>query len=363
MKRRGRPKDTWKWATPKMKQSLLFPNQKKLAEYPKDRLTYSQDWEAYNKAKTREKYLFIRLVSELIQEIYPEEIKQKRVGSPNLSFNEMLFAVLIREYCGYASRKTVSELRMARDMKLITTVPHFNSISNFLKNKELYKDLQKMIIISALPLSKVETHIATDSSGFNVSPYEQWMRHKWGSKKGKSRGWIKAHIAIGAKTQIICAVEVTNNHVGDSPMFTPLFQTYSKYFECKELSADKAYSSKANIQMSVDEGITPFIPFRDTANPYGFRTPSSWISMYQYFKRRESEFMRHYHQRSKVETAFSMIKKRLGSRIRSKYLVSQKNELLCRFIVHNITVLIQEMFELGIEIDFFRAKQILAQKC
>lgn len=57
-----------------------------------------------------------------------------------------------------------------------------------------------------------------------------------------------------------------------------------------------------------------------------------------------------------------MIKKKFGSNVKSKIFVAQQNELLCRFLVHNICVLIQEMFELGIDVDFFKAKREVAQK-
>ena len=37
---------------------------------------------------------------------------------------------------------------------------------------------------------------------------------------------------------------------------------------------------------------------------------------------------------------------------RSKNEVAQVNEILCKILVHNICVLIQEIFESGIRIDF-----------
>lgn len=345
-----------------MKQKKLFPEQKKLADYPDQKNTYPQDWPAYNKAKTSEKYLFLELARELLDEVYPEEKKEKRVGRPRLSFKEMLFCAMVREYCCFSSRKTVSELKLAKDAHLISRVPHFNSITNFLKDKALYKEIQKLIVVSALPLKTAEYHVAIDSTGFSPSSYQSWMEAKYG-KKMRNRGWMKAHIACGAKTQIIVAAEITDKRHNDSIMFGPLFQVYSKFFEFKELSADKAYSSSWNLQMAMDKEITPYIPFKSNTNIHLGGHRPAWNSIYKYFKNNESMFMRHYHQRSKVETAFSMVKKRLGSTVKAKTEDSQKNELLCRFLVHNITVLIQEMNELEIEVDFFRSSREAAQKC
>ena len=60
----------------------------------------------------------------------------------------------------------------------------------------------------------------------------------------------------------------------------------------------------------------------------------------------------HYHKRSNVETTIMMVKTKLGDKLKSKNFIAQKNELLCKFIAHNIIVLIHEMHEFGINPDF-----------
>jgi len=66
--------------------------------------------------------------------------------------------------------------------------------------------------------------------------------------------------------------------------------------------------------------------------------------------------MKHYHLRSNVETTFFMIKARFGDFIRSKDKVAQLNEVLLKVLCHNICVVIQEMFELGIEPNFLNER-------
>ncbi|MCL4480468.1 MAG: hypothetical protein M1113_03165 [Candidatus Thermoplasmatota archaeon] len=43
---------------------------------------------------------------------------------------------------------------------------------------------------------------------------------------------------------------------------------------------------------------------------------------------------------------------KLGDSLNSKNLITQKYELFCKAIAYNITVMIHEMFELGIKPDF-----------
>jgi transposase len=70
-------------------------------------------------------------------------------------------------------------------------------------------------------------------------------------------------------------------------------------------------------------------------------------------------FMEHYHKRSNIETAYSMIKGKFGSELRSKSDTGQINEVLCKVLAHNICVLIQAMHALNIH-PIFRDVQMNA---
>lgn len=56
----------------------------------------------------------------------------------------------------------------------------------------------------------------------------------------------------------------------------------------------------------------------------------------------------HYHGRSNAESVFGAIKKKLGEALKSRKPVAQVNELLCKVLAYNITVLIHEMYEHGV---------------
>jgi hypothetical protein len=66
----------------------------------------------------------------------------------------------------------------------------------------------------------------------------------------------------------------------------------------------------------------------------------------------EEEFLIHYSQRSNVVTTFSAIKKKFGENVKSRNRIAQENEMLCKIIAYNISVLIYAMFELGIGLNF-----------
>jgi hypothetical protein len=60
-----------------------------------------------------------------------------------------------------------------------------------------------------------------------------------------------------------------------------------------------------------------------------------------------------------------MIKMKFGGTVRSKTLVAQVNEVLCKVLCHNICVLIQSIYELGLEPTFWaipEPRKVIAPK-
>jgi len=77
--------------------------------------------------------------------------------------------------------------------------------------------------------------------------------------------------------------------------------------------------------------------------------------MLHYYLYRRDDFLGFYHRRSNVETTFHMIKAKFGTRIRSKTAVAATNEVLCKVLCHNLCVVVQSIYELGIEATFWQA--------
>ena len=87
--------------------------------------------------------------------------------------------------------------------------------------------------------------------------------------------------------------------------------------------------------------------------------------MWHFYNFNREAFLQHYHKRSNVETTFSMIKAKFGSSVKAKSPTAQVNEVLCKVLCHNICVLIQSIYELGLEPTFwttFEAKMAVAPK-
>src|SRR3989344_728983 len=322
----------------------------------KKRKTYPQDWSSYNAAQTREKIIMMFILDELLDNI--PFCERKSVGRKGIPRRDQIFYMVLQTYNVKSSRRCIADIELCRQLGFISKTSHFNTVLKCLNNPENIAYLKHLIMVAGLPLVDVEDSFAVDSSGFSTSQFDRWFDVRFDKDKKKEiRRFRKAHIIIGTKTNIITAANVTEGYSGDSPEFAELIRNTGNLFSIKEVSADKAYSSRNNLEIVSNAGGVAFIPFKSNASgrPQG---PWIWRQMFDFFKYNRAAFDQHYHKRSNVETTFHMLKMKLDKRVRSKNPVGQENEILAKCLTHNLCVLVQEAFELGINIDFEKCAKI-----
>jgi transposase len=155
----------------------------------------------------------------------------------------------------------------------------------------------------------------------------------------------------------VTSVEVSERRDHDYSFFQPLVETTARNFQMREVSTDKAYSGLSNLRLIVDNRAQPFIPFKKNTTDHHWRSYKDkaglWTRMWRFYQYKQDEFKSHYHKRSNVETAFSMIKMKFGERLRSKSHTAQVNEVLCKVLCHNLCCVTQSMYELGIAPEFY----------
>lgn len=314
------------------------------------KITYSQDWIAYDKAKTQEKELFMKLLNDLVQNI-PEEPKNTGRGRPKMPMQDMVFASSLKVFTTFSLRRFTTDMKEAKELGYIQNVPHYSCVALYIESEKLTPILQELISLSSLPLKSIETKFAIDSTGFRTTRFNEYCKEK--HKTNQYHNWIKAHICSGTSTHIITGIEVQEEHSADSLQFIPLSQrTFENGFKIEEMSADKAYSSRDNYGYIDQIGGTAYIPYRSNASGKPRGKSHVWRKMFNYFVYNREEFLQHYHLRSNIESTNNMIKSKFTDIVRSKNKVAQINEVLLKVLCHNICVLVQEMFELGIEPNF-----------
>ena len=310
-------------------------------------VTYSQDWANYNHAQSQEIELFDQFLTQLVATI--EEPIQEGRGRPRLKLSDQIFCSIMKVYSQLSSRRSHCLFHQALQRSQITYSPHYNAISKALLKPDITPLLHRLVRLSALPLASVETDFAVDSSGFRCSSFARYCEQTHGTKR--MHNWLKVHICTGVNTNIVADVVITDEYGADSPQFEPLVRGTAQGFLINEISADGIYSSRKNHDVVGELDGKAFIPFRSNATGKS-KGSVLWKKAFHYFQLHHDEFEEHYHKRSNAESTFGAIKKKLGETIKSRERVAQVNEMLCKIIAYNITILIHAMFELGITPKF-----------
>mgnify|MGYP001576614670 CR=1 FL=1 len=219
------------------------------------------------------------------------------------------------------TRGIVSMLRASSDMRLmlgLNRVPVHTTIVRFAAR--IKKIIGKLLGI------RQATTVALDASGFELEAKSFYYRNidiKHKNYQSKTKQYMKLSIAIDADKQLILTHKIRKKLRNDTIDFRPLLEK----LKVKYVLADKGYDSKANrLFVLCKLKAIPNIPYRRCSGITKLRGRNRAI----FFDGKT------YHQRSKVETVFSVIKRKYGSILRSRSFATQKVELISKLIAYNL---------------------------
>ena len=205
---------------------------------------------------------------------------------------------------------------VARALVGISRVPDHSTLVKF------HKRLKVKMLDSFLCKKKVKTS-AIDGSGFETTHMSYHNANAWNRQdKRKHRRYLKISIAICTDSQYVLSQKIRLGPRNDNIDF----ERVMKDIKCNYVLADRGYDSRDNRYFVLRKmNAYPHIPRRKTSGVTYER-----LGVPVKFNEKL------YHQRSKVETVFSVIKRKYGSFILSKSFETQKKELLLRLVAYNI---------------------------
>ncbi len=206
---------------------------------------------------------------------------------------------------------------LARALLNLKSVPDHSTLVKF------HKRIKAKVLDSLLCKKQVKIS-AIDGSGFETSYMSYHYANVWNRQdKRKYRRYLKISIAICTDSQYVLSQKIRlgprNDHID--------FESVMKKVKCKFVVADKGYDSKKNRYFVLrNMKAYPHIPYRKNSGVLKLRGGNQLLKFDKKI----------YHQRSKVETVFSVIKRKYGNFVLSKSFETQKKELLLRLVAYNI---------------------------
>ena len=237
------------------------------------RLTYTQDWPSYNAAQTTEKDTFMSLLGDLCATI-PQP--PQTIGRPRLPLSDMIYAMTFKVSRG--SRRDGSPPTCAKPKPRLHLLHSALQLGHRLHGKARDDPVAARPCRDHEPAAaRAGMDFAVDSSGFTSCRFERWLDEKHGiAHDRRMKEWVKAHVMVGTRTNVVTAVEITDWKGSDTANFEPLVHATAKDFDVVEVSADKAYLTKANLHAGRRPGRNAVRPVQIEHEPVALAENTAW---------------------------------------------------------------------------------------
>jgi len=276
--------------------------------------------------------------------------------SPKTYTQPQLFACLVlKELLRLDYRKLADllvdtpELRAAIGLKRAPHFTTFQKAHDRLLGARRAKRLLAETVNGAIKHKLVKRKVklaAIDGTGFesrHVSTYyakrKQKTSQKQGEKRPKRRRFPKAGLVCDCDSHFILAVVPGRGPMPDDKHFRPALRKATARTTIDTLLADAGYDGEpSHVHARTEHGMKTLIP------PTRGR-PTKKLPKSKWRKRMATHFdKKKYGQRWQIETVNSMIKRLLGSALRSVKTRNQNREIILRAITHNVMILRGKVF-------------------
>lgn len=250
--------------------------------------------------------------------------------------HQLLALLLLKEFIGQGYRGLVhlTEIsQIIKEMLGLDEIPHYSTLCKFASRFDS-QSLNKVFKKTCNLMSIVDKHVniaAIDSTGFITDSASYY----YSTRTNKLRkDFIKVTISVNTKNLSILAMKTSTSRCHDSQVATPVLQASHRMKKADMYVMDKAYDSEAIhdfIHSNLDSDA--IIPTRNWNASYVSGT----------HRKRMAEAFDHeiYNQRNKVETVFSVIKRKFGEKIKARKYISKLKEIKMRCIVYQLDLFLR----------------------
>ena len=310
----------------------------------------------------------MRVAYHLARRLLPEH--SCRFSRHDFTLAQLFACLVVREFYGLSYRRAEALLndspQWLADIGLVKAPDHntlWRAFDALLIGRRCTRvlDLLAELFAKAKLLTLRRKPLAIDSTCFEQRHrsmhYDRRCRRmvdevqkhpgKWGKSVNASRSrWLKRmpklSIAVDSGCHLILSARARIGNGSDAPDFDDLLYRAWKRAEVATVVADAGYDSEANHCIArQDMGVRSIIAL-------GIGRPTHKLPAGRWRRHMKKRFARkadqkQYGQRSQSETTNSMIKRNQGSALRSRTAERQKKEMMLRVLVHNISLLCDEI--------------------
>ena len=149
-------------------------------------------------------------------------------------------------------------------------------------------------------------------------------------KRTTKKDFVKAVALSDMKSQLMIAVKIRKKVRHDNVDFQPCVNKAARAVKIDVVVGDKGFDAQKNHDLVHKHKALLITPLRNEKVPVWRTKGADRKKLKRSFPKKK------YHQRSKCETVFSVVKRKTGDFVTAIKFGMQKIELLCRFLAYNI---------------------------
>jgi hypothetical protein len=288
-------------------------------------------WSIYNRSLVRRGEILLGFDVINNWETELKEMNKDKVGEPFHYPNTFLLLLGYAKAYFHLPYRQTEGITQAHAKGKVPSIPDYTTISRRINKLDIKikdnksKEFEDDYLI-----------IAIDSTGIKVTNRGQWIRDKWGIRKG----YLKIHVAVDVKTKKILSIKITDEHAHDSKALPGLVENTidsDSVTAIGKIFGDCAYEGNDVFRYLSDNGIMPCIKVRKNAkvrwkkgNILRNLSVISQKNDLQGWKDSVS-----YGQRWIAETVFSCIKRTFGEYVYSVKLQNMIQEMMLKASLYN----------------------------
>lgn len=262
---------------------------------------------------------FIDEASELVESI-PKRFS--KFSNKIFDNHQLVILLVLKQKLRTTYRGLIEILKVAETLRLaigLNRIPHHTTLVKFAK--KISKNLLRLLF----PPKNV-SKVAVDYSGFELEAKSYYYRKRF-FMFSKRRNFMRTCLLVDTDRQLILDHVINHKQGNDNTEFIKLLRDCNVRY----VTADKGYSSKANRRFVLYKlNAIPMIPYKRTEGVYRINHGRVKLKFDDNI----------YHQRSKIETVFSVLKRKYSSTLKGRTYLSQQKELILRLIAYNVDRLI-----------------------
>lgn len=247
-----------------------------------------------------------------------------------------LFLLVYKQFRKFTYEELLTDIASNSDIRAylgLNKLPHYTTLIHFAK--KLPSIILEKLVLAFKKMIPKPKKVAIDATGISLDYASPHYCKRIGLTFRK-RPFMKTTFIVDIENYLILLCKMRKGHRHDTIDAKPLIKKLAKHYQPEIFYADRGYDDNKIFKLVFENlGAYPLILQKNLHVPKHRRQ-----GIYRKWTFDEFDYGE-YLQRNKIETCNSIIKKRFGSRAKSRINKCQKVEVFLRIVAYNIDRLIR----------------------